>query len=411
MRRCVDAALLCLRVSAVALSLPIARAVRPVLRAVMPLVLWACTTWAVSGREIGRHPHDMSRSAAHREVELPPAWTEAVVEAVAGIADTSTGASQLRLFDDPLQAFRRRLLRDLAALAVSGVELLAAWVAVVEAEVQARFAANERTAQKAAAETARLFRFLIARGAETWSAVTAALVLEWCWAARLSRSGHHRRTKQSTARNRQWVALAAFEAAAALGAPVDPRALVGERIARPSRYVSARPLDDEEDHRARDHADAGLVASRRSLCLVFSYAGGTASEAAGVRWLDVDLDAATVAFRGAAARVGPLDQWSVETIWRFVRNNPVVSDGHPLCVTVGASTTRAAHSVTVRLGQVLRDAGIAGRPGVTARSIRLTTANRILQTDGIEAAARFLGSPSLDNTADALGYRWGPGGP
>lgn len=93
------------------------------------------------------------------------------------IADTSTGASQLRLFEDPLQAFRQRLQRDLAALAVSGVELLAAWVAVVAAEVQARFAANERTAQKAVAETARLFRFLIARGAETWSAVTAELVL------------------------------------------------------------------------------------------------------------------------------------------------------------------------------------------------------------------------------------------
>ena len=268
--------------------------------------------------------------------------------------DIATGASQLRLFDDPQQAFRRRVQRDLAALAVSGVELLVAWVAVVEAEVLARFAANERTAQKVVAETPRLFRFLIARGADTWSAVTAALVLEWCWAARLSRSGRHRRAAQSTARNRQWVALAVFEAAASLGAPVDPRALVGERIARPSRYVSARPLDDDEDRRARDHADAGLVASMRSLCLVLAYAGGTASEAAGVRWRDVDLDAATVAFRGAAARVGPLDEWSVETVWRFMRNNPVASDDDPLCVTVRTSPSRAAHSVTVRLGHVLQ---------------------------------------------------------
>ena len=81
-----------------------------------------------------------------------------------------------------------------------------------------------------------------------------------------------------------------------------------------------------------------------------------------------------------------------------------------VCVSARTSSSRAAHAVTVRLGQVLRDAGIAGRPGVTARSIRLTTANRILQTDGIEAAARFLGSPSLDSTADALGYQWGSGG-
>ncbi len=228
------------------------------------------------------------------------------------IVDTSTGANQLRLFDDPLQAFRRRLQRDLAALAVSGVELLAAWVAVVAAEVQARFAANERTAQKAVAETARLFRFLITRGADRWSAVTPALVLEWCWAARLSRSGRHRRAAQSTARNRQWVALVVFEAAASLGAPIDPRALIGGRIARPSRYVSARPLNDDEDRRARDHADAGLVASLRSLCVAFSYAGGTASEVAAVRRCDVALAAATVAFCGTAARVGPLDLWSVE---------------------------------------------------------------------------------------------------
>ena len=324
------------------------------------------------------------------------------------IVDTSTGANQLRLFDDPLQAFRQRLQRDLAALAVSGVELLAAWVAVVAGEVQARFAANERTAQKVVAETARLFRFLVARGADTWSAVTPALVLEWCWAARLSRSGRHRRAAQSTARNRQWVALAVFEAAASLGAPIDPRALIGERIARPSKYVSARPLNDDEDRRARDHADAGLVASMRSLCMAFSYAGGTASEVGAVRRRDVDLDAATVAFRGAAARVGPLDEWSAAMVARFLANNPPMQPDERLCVTDRLDAQRAAHSVTVQLGQVLQAAGIAGRSGVTARSIRLTTARRILDTDGIEAAARFLGSVSLDTAADALGHLWRP---
>ena len=140
--------------------------------------------------------------------------------------------------------------------------------------------------------------------------------------------------------------------------------------------------------------------------MAFSYAGGIASEVAAVRMCDIDLDAATVSFRGAAERIGPLDQWGAETVWRFVRNTASVAYDDLLCVTAGTDPTRAAHSVTVRLGQVLRDAGIAGRPGVTARSIRLTTANRILQAQGIEAAARFLGSPSLDSTAAALGYRW-----
>ena len=86
--------------------------------------------------------------------------------------------------------------------------------------------------------------------------------------------------------------------------------------------MSARHLSDDEDRLVRDYTDAGLVASRRSLCVVFSSAGGIASEVAAVRMCDIDLDAATVAFRGAAERDEPLDRWGVETVWRFVRNTP-----------------------------------------------------------------------------------------
>ena len=37
---------------------------------------------------------------------------------------------------------------------------------------------------------------------------------------------------------------------------------------------------------------------------------------------------------------------------------------------------------------------------------RLTAARQVLERDGIEAAARFLGSPSLDHTAEALAHDW-----
>ena len=324
------------------------------------------------------------------------------------IVDTSTGASQLRLFDDPLQAFRRRLQRDLAALAVSRVELLEAWVVVVVAEVQARFAANERTAQKVVAETARLFRFLVARGADTWSAVTPALVLEWCWAARLSRSGRHRRAAQSTARNRQWVALAVFEAAASLGAPIDPVALIGERIARPTDYTSTRPLMDDEDRLVCQRAESALASSGLGVLLAGARSGGTPKELATLRLGDLDLEAATVAFGGPAARINPLDGWSVEMMRRFLANRrrEPLGSNDLLCVSEGSDPVRAAHSVTVRLGSVLHDAGLKGRPGVSARSIRLTTARRVLESDGIEAAARFLGVPSLDTAAAALRHDW-----
>ena len=47
--------------------------------------------------------------------------------------------------------------------------------------------------------------------------------------------------------------------------------------------------------------------------------------------------------------------------------------------------------MTVRLGQVLDDAGLSGRPGVTARSIRLTGARRVLEADGIEGRGEVPG--------------------
>ena len=93
--------------------------------------------------------------------------------------------------------------------------------------------------------------------------MTSALVLEWCWAARRDRSGVHRRTAPATARNRQWTALIAFREAAALGVPIDPEALAGERIPRPKKAESARPLTEEELAFARGHADTGLGLSRR----------------------------------------------------------------------------------------------------------------------------------------------------
>lgn len=294
-------------------------------------------------------------------------------------------------------------------LAVSGEVSLAGWQPVVVEALRVRYGRNEQTAAKVIVEALRLFAYLAARGAVRWNDVTAQLVVQWCWAASPDRSGRYRRAAQATARNRQWAALAAFETASELGAPVDPRVLVGERIPRPSGSVSARPLKFAEADAVRVHADGGLVASRRSVMVALSFAGATATEAAGVRRCDVGTAAAQVWFSGDAARWGPLDGWSAATVGRFLANNPPLRPDERLCVTDRLDARRAAHSVTVQLGQVLQAAGIAGRPGVTARSIRLTTARRILDTDGIEAAARFLGAVSLDTVADALGHLWRPG--
>ena len=291
-----------------------------------------------------------------------------------------------------------------AALVTSGEQSLAVWEPLVLEAVQQPYT-NERTAQKMVADAKRLFRYLGARGVLRWDEVTAEIVVDWCWAARRNHKteGVHRGAAQTTARNRLWIVKAVLKEAKARGAQLDPQELIGVRIKRPTEIESTRPLTDDEAEQVRIYANASHAISRRSLMVAFAFAGGTNSEVAAVRMCDVDTAAATVAFSGKAARIRTLDEWGAETVQRFLRNHPHIERDELLCI---AQSSDPAHSVAVRMGGVLDDAGLRGLPGVSARSIRLTTARKIFDSDGIEAAARFLGSPSLDGTADALGYRW-----
>lgn len=316
----------------------------------------------------------------------------------------SSGRSHSRLSVPPLV----RVVNDAWRLSMAGEMTLAEWMPLIVEALELRLD-DRKTVRKAITDANHLFRNLRTCGVVSLEDVTPSMVQDWIWAAWQPKSGRHRDPAQSTVKNRQWAARLAFEAAASMGAPIDVAALTGEPVARPSDYISTRPLTDEEAHRVRVFADAGPVASRRSLMVAFSFAGGTAPEVGAVRGKDVDLASATVAFSGKAARNGLLDEWGVETVRRYFRNNPPVGADDLLCVTPATGPDGAAHRVSVRLGYVIRDAGLSGRPGVKARSILLTGGRKVLETDGIVAAARFLGSPSLDNTAKALQYDWRQG--
>ena len=325
-----------------------------------------------------------------------------------GRAQAPETAAQLRLFD-PDGGLPRWLRLPLAAwmLAVSGDRSLAVWAAVAVEALLVRYGRNERTAATVVAEARRLFRYLRNSGVEKLEDLTRALVLGWCWAARPDRGGRLSDVSAATARQRQWIALVCFEELAKRGAPIDPAALVGPRVARPDAQVSARPLNSGEADLVRSHADSGLMTSRRPPQVAAAFAGGTATEIALLRLRDLDLAAGTVTFSGDTARTNPLDGWSIETFGRWLLSQPQTPDSDALvCVSEGLGLARGARSVSVRLGDVLRDAGLMGRPGVTARSIRLTTARQVLDGHGIEAAARFLGAVSLDTTAAALQHPW-----
>ena len=293
-------------------------------------------------------------------------------------------------------------------LVVTGHLALVEWKLLVLEGLRLRHADNETTAQKVEDEATRLFAFWDARGVESLRDLAAEINVEWYWKPRANRKTKLGKVSESTAKNRQWTALEVLKTFEQLGADIDPHALIGERVARPKDYSSTRPLIDDEAQIIRRRAESKLAKSKIGVLVGVSYCGSTAKEAAALRLRDIDLDARTVSFSGRSPRVNSLDEWTVTMLRRFLANqsgSPLGSDDL-LCVSEDTGPTRGAQSVTVRLGRLMKEAGLTGRPGVSARSIRLTTARHILDADGIEAAAKFLGSRSLDTVAAALRHDW-----
>ena len=266
---------------------------------------------------------------------------------------------------------------------------------------------NGRALNEVASMLCSLSEHLERHGVTRWRDVRGDLTLEWCWSEVRRPDGSAGEPARDTARFRQWVARAAFTAVARLGAEIDPHIAAGERIERSDPDVSARPLTDQQMQAVCDTAASATARSKQPVRVALSLAGGSAAEVAAVRARDVDLDARTVAFAGSGARVCALDEWSARAIARYLAANHTVPDER-LCVRADTPHESAAHSVSIQLWTLLKSAEFASRRGVSAGSIRLTAARRVLERDGIAAAARFLGSPSLDSTAEVLGYRWRP---
>ena len=307
------------------------------------------------------------------------------------------------------------MLPTRARLSVKAMDLLmksdlsfSAWEPLVREAIQHRYGNGTDTTKVVIGHNGRMFRFLRAHQVYALDDVTTDLVVMWCWAGRKDRNGEIRDVHPNTARLRQWSALVWFEEAADRGCPIDPEALIGERIQRLVEAVAARPLDDEEDRLVCRHADTGLVGSRRSLVVAVSRTGASLSEAASLRARDIDLSAGTITLRGDAARTNAMDEWSVQAVEQWSKCLSEQPEPDELVCISKKNTTKkaAAKSMGVRLGSVLAEARIRHRPGVSATSIRLTGARYVFEESGIEAAARFLGAASLDRTAGALRHNW-----
>ena len=298
--------------------------------------------------------------------------------------------------------------RALEALARSEADLSSAWTEVaveVMVGIADAYLFTERPLNRFANMMASMFADFEMRGVTRLRDVTGELTLEWCWSPVRDPDGSVREPARNFARDRQWVARAAFKAAAQRGAQVDPNTAAGERIKRDDPDVPTRPLSDQELDRVCAHVDAGTAASRRPLLVALYRSGGSAPEAAAARARDVDLDAGTVTFLGERARVCALDEWSTRAIARYLRANPTAPHER-LCVKADTPRDAAVDSVSIRMWKIIKEAGFSSRSGISPRSTRLASARQVLESEGIVAAARFLGSPSLDNTAEALGHYW-----
>jgi integrase/recombinase XerC len=177
----------------------------------------------------------------------------------------------------------------------------------------------------------------------------------------------------------------------------------------PKSMRAARPLDDDEIALVRTTALARRRDSTRAAAMVaLCEAGATSGEVPQLRWADIDLDAGSVALPGVSRvrpRTGPLTDWGRAVLERLA--------GLATTAFVVHRSTHAPHSHNEQaaacrlLGRLLDDAGLGHEPDVRPSSIRYWAAHRQLTDRGsIEAAARLLGTTSLDIAADILDHHW-----
>ena len=268
--------------------------------------------------------------------------------------------------------------------------------------LQLQYSETPGTEAKYVKEASRFFKQLQASGVEFFDEIEPDHADAFFWSA----STFHGRLSDvsaTTASNRRSILQSLLRELDHLG--ITPAVdLVGPSIQR-GHAEPARLLTDREVQRIRNECTGGFLFTFAPWFVALSEAGATAAEIAEVRGNDVDLDQGVVQFSGRNARYGPLSDWGVDTLRRVVAQQPFVDDKR-VCCGDDLGPERAAHSVTAGMHRILRDAGFARDRHVSARSIRHTFARRILEQSGIEAAALFLGSDSLDATARALMHEW-----
>jgi integrase len=204
-------------------------------------------------------------------------------------------------------------------------------------------------------------------------------------------------------RVRHFAVRTLFNTATRLGL-VDRDPTFGMPVPPSASPASPRPLLDGEIELLRAHATGD---PRRSMCLALAEASALTSEIGVTTVAAIDAVAGTVRLDGSPRRTPrtvALSVWGLAQILVHLEDSPAAGD--PL-VPWRNEVSDGCQLASMALCELIRDAGLRADKTVKPASIP-AWAGRCLHDSGapLEDVARFLGSRSLDATAEIIGYDW-----
>lgn len=217
------------------------------------------------------------------------------------------------------------------------------------------------------------------------------------------KSGRPERPSWSTRRNRLGSVRRAFKIARQLGYSLADPTLDIRVLGH--RNQPADICDLTEIAALRDGAPTAIYDAVLSALLALAESGATNGEMTGLTCADVDLLQRVVHLPGGAradARINPLTEWGVAALSERIR---LAHDGLLLTNVFGGRCSDA--SISQMFAGLVDFAAIPKKRRISINSVRAWRALEIYGQSGrIEDAAMFLGSRSLDSTAEIIGLNW-----
>ena len=251
----------------------------------------------------------------------------------------------------------------------------------------------------------------VLEGVDSVSGVTAELVAAFCGEAVQGRDGSWRTPAASTRRTRRaairWLFRWLRHEGICVADPTIDVKVSEDAVAGP------RPLTDVEVAECRLMSDRTLSQTRLPACWALAEATLTTGEMSRLVIGDVDLVSGTLdtpgLSRGPVARTVPLTDWGAEALARRVED--LFGGGGdastPVVYRSGRSLNGGGATAGQAINRILTYAGLSNDPSATAKSVIAWRARKAFEQSGrIEAAARLIGSSSLDATARLIGLDW-----